>query len=146
MIALPAYYTNWMTMLFLHWSANTVTLCRWRQTGARNVPWGTHVSTARLTSAVAVLGSTSWWPIKLSLHSMDWSRHGIQADRAWGGEIDKQQVSMSTAPSCKFKSAPSELGCVFLQHLISQHFRRIMERTGRGSVGTHACLSIELIS
>lgn len=103
-----------------HCSSNVVAVvCRWCQTGARHVPRGTHVSTARLASALAVLGSSSWWPIQLSLHSMDWPRHGVQADWARGGELDRQHALTSTAPSCKFNCAPLDFGHIFHQYFAS---------------------------
>lgn len=118
--ALPVSLTNGVMMPFARRSPNVVAILRrWCQTGARHVPRGTHVSTARLASAVAVLGSSSWWPIKLSLHSVDWPRHGIQADWARGGELDKQCPLTSTAPSYKFHSAPSDLGLAFLRYFAS---------------------------
>lgn len=70
-------------------------------------------------SALAVFGSSSWWPVKLSLHSMDWPRHGVQADWARGGELDRQHALTSTAPSCKFNCAPLDFGLIFHQYFAS---------------------------
>lgn len=102
---------DWFASLSDEWSAGVwghcssdvaAVVCRWCQTGARHVPWRTHVSAARLAAALAVLGSSSRWPIKLSLHSMDWPRHGVQADWAGGGELDRQH-SLTSCPVLQIK-------------------------------------------
>lgn len=85
-LALTLFCPNHLKYLRLKYCMCTFVSNRQSQTRAHHVSWGAPLPEARLPSAVAVPGDPSGWPSQCPLHCLDRPRHGVQADRTWGGE------------------------------------------------------------
>lgn len=72
--------------VFFSWTTTVMESSRRHQAGVGPVPGGPVVPAQRLPAALAVPGGSSGRSVKLPLHRLDRSRHGVQTHWAGGGE------------------------------------------------------------